>query len=72
LRQEEKEDKEGENSRFDGDFEDNKKESTLLSSLIRSAISRPSATQNQLHAKHIRESKETKQEKVRTKLFRLY
>jgi hypothetical protein len=72
LRQEEEEDKEGENSRFDGDFEDNKKESTLLSSLIRSAISRPSATQNQLHAKHIRESKETKQEKVRTKLFRLY
>jgi hypothetical protein len=72
LRQEEEEDKEGENSCFDGDFEDNKKESILLSSLIRSAISRPSATQNQLHAKHTRESKETKQEKVRTKLFRLY
>jgi hypothetical protein len=72
LRQEEEEDKEDENSCFDGDFEDNKKESILLSSLIRSAISRPSATQNQLHAKHTRESKETKQEKVRTKLFRLY
>jgi hypothetical protein len=46
LRQEEEEDKEGENSRFDGDFEDNKKEFTLPSSLIRSAINRPSATQN--------------------------
>jgi hypothetical protein len=72
LRQEEEEDEEGENSRFNGDFEDNKKESTLPSSLKRSAISRPSATQNQLHAKHTRESRETEQEKVRTKLFRLY
>jgi hypothetical protein len=72
LWQEEKKDKEGKNSRFVGDFEDDKKESTLPSSLIRSAISRLSATQNQLHAKHTRESRETKQKKVRTKLFRLY
>ena len=72
MRQEEKEDKEGENSCFDSDFKDNKEESTLPNSLMRSVISRPSATQNQLHTKHTRESKETKQEKVRTKLFRLY
>jgi hypothetical protein len=72
LRQEKEEDKEGENSRFKGDFEDNKKESTLLSSLKRSAISRPSVTQSQLYTKYTRDSKETEQEKVRTKLFRLY
>jgi hypothetical protein len=72
LRQKKKEDKEGENSRFDGDFEDDEKESTLPSGLKRLAISCLSATQNQLHAKHTRESKETEQEKVRTKLFRLY
>jgi hypothetical protein len=72
LRQKKEEDKEGENSRSDGDFEDDKEESTLPSGLKRSAISRPSATQNQLHAKHTRDSKETKQEKVRTELFRLY
>jgi hypothetical protein len=72
LRQEEEEDKEGENSCSEGDFEDNEEEFTLLSSLKRSAISRPSVTQSQLHAKHTRDSKETKQEKVRTKLFRLH
>jgi hypothetical protein len=72
LRQEEEEDEEGENSRSDGDFEDDEEESTLPSGLKRSAISRPSATQNQLHAKHTRESRETEQEKVRTELFRLY
>jgi hypothetical protein len=72
LRQEKEEDEEGENSRFDGDFEDDEEESILLSSLMRSVISRPSATQNQLHVKHTRESKETEQEKVRTELFRLY
>jgi hypothetical protein len=72
LRQEEKKDKEGENSRSDGDFEDNKKEFTLFSSLKRLVISRPFTTQNQLHAKHTRESKETKQKKVRTELFCFY
>jgi hypothetical protein len=72
LQQEKEEDKEGENSCFKGDFEDNKKESTLLSSLKRSAISRPSVTQSQLHAKHTKDSKETKQKKVRTELFCLY
>jgi hypothetical protein len=72
LRQEEEEDEEGENSRSEGDFEDDEEESTLLSSLKRSAISRPSVTQSQLHAKHTRDSKETEQEKVRTELFRLH
>jgi hypothetical protein len=66
LRQEKEEDKKSENSRS------NKEESILFSGLKRSAISRPSATQDQLHVKHTRESKKTKQEKVRTKLFRLY
>jgi hypothetical protein len=72
LRQEKEENKKGKNSRFDGDFEDDEEESTLLSGLKRSVISRPSTTQNQLHTKHTRESKETKQEKVRTELFCLY
>jgi hypothetical protein len=72
LRQEEEEDEEGENSCSDGDFEDVEEESTLSSGLKRSAISCPSATQNQLHAKHTRESRETEQEKVRTELFCLY
>jgi hypothetical protein len=40
LRQEEKKNKEGENSRFD------KKECTLLNGLKRLAISRPSVTQD--------------------------
>jgi hypothetical protein len=72
LQQEEEKNKKSENSCFDSDFEDDKEESILFSSLIRSAISRPFITQNQLHAKYIRESKVTKQEKVRTKLFCLY
>jgi hypothetical protein len=69
LQQKEEENKEGENSCSEGDFKDNKEESTLLSSLKRSAISRPSVTQSQLHAKHTRDNKETEQEKVRTELF---
>jgi hypothetical protein len=72
LRQKEEEDKEGENSCFEGDFEDNKEESTLFSSLKRLVISRPFVTQSQLHAKYTRDNKETKQEKVRIKLFCLY
>jgi hypothetical protein len=46
LQQKKEKNKKGENSCFDGDFEDNKEEFTLFSSLIRSAISRPFATQN--------------------------
>jgi hypothetical protein len=72
LRQKKEEDKEGENSCFEGDFEDDEEESTLFSSLKRSAISRPFVTQSQLHAKHTKDSKETEQEKVRTELFCLY
>jgi hypothetical protein len=72
LQQKEEKDKEGENSCFKGDFKDNKKEFTLLSSLKRLVISRPFVTQSQLYVKHIRDSKETKQKKVRTELFCLY
>ena len=49
-----------------------KKENSLFNSLKRSVINCLSVTQNQLHTKHIKESRETKQEKVRTELFRLY
>jgi hypothetical protein len=72
LRQKKEENEKGENSYFEGDFKNDKEESTLFSSLKRSAISRPSITQSQLHAKHTRDSKETKQKKVRTELFCLY
>jgi hypothetical protein len=72
LRQEEEKNKKGENSCFKSDFKNNKEESTLFSSLKRSAISRLFVTQNQLYAKHTRDSKETEQEKVRTELFCLY
>jgi hypothetical protein len=60
LRQEEEKNKEGENSYFKGDFKDNKEEFTLFNSLKRLAISCPFVTQSQLHAKHTRDSKETK------------
>jgi hypothetical protein len=72
LRQEKEKDKEGENSCFKGDFEDDEEEFTLFSSLKRLAISCSFVTQSQLHTKHTRDSKETKQEKVRTELFCFY
>jgi hypothetical protein len=72
LQQKEKKDKKGKNSCFDGDFKNNKKEFILLSDLKRLVISRSFVTQNQLYVKYTRESKETKQEKVKTKLFCLY
>ena len=72
MRQEKEEDEKGENSCSKGDFEKEEEESTRFSSLKRSATNRLLVTQNQLHTKHIKKSRETKQEKVRTELFRLY